>query len=67
MNAVQSPVRPATCGSGAVSRACVRVIAGTLVVSRCARIGVPTPEDLRRRSFWSERLRHVHRRIHRLR
>ena len=58
-NAVRSPVRPATLWMRVVSMASARVIAGRMVVSRRASIGLPGPGGPRRRTLWAERLHHV--------
>jgi hypothetical protein len=55
-HAVRSPVRPATRWMRVVSRASGRVMAGRMVVSRCASIDLPAPGGPKSRTLWSERL-----------
>jgi hypothetical protein len=51
---VRSPVRPATLWMRVVSMASARVIAGRMVVSRCASMDVPVLGGARRKGLWAE-------------
>jgi hypothetical protein len=53
--AVRSPVSPATLWIRVVSMASASVIAGRMVVSRRASMGVPAPGGPMRRTLWSQR------------
>jgi hypothetical protein len=62
----RAPVRPATRGLRAVSRASARRMAGSMGVSRRATIDVPTPGGPRSRTLWTERLHRLQLCIHSL-